>query len=429
MQDDLLARARRQAEQADSSVRTVALLRIARAESVGNASQARRTFLEALEGTRDLRGRNREHVLGEAREVAAAVDPALLSEIPIVRATGPERFGRDRVVQIMLAHGHLDAAFDYLAHYDDPSSFPFLWVGNVLHQLDSDSPHDAARRMTLLRRTVDIWVKNSPDRQSLERGHFVQLFGHFWRELPADEALTVALTIVARAAEEPDTGTSAGYMHEVHFTSPRQNSLFQILHVLRHLDPALAQSLIESHDQLAVAARRYPNGLETMQEEAEAEAERRRGEGATCGGGYILAGDPRDFPRQRRLVDAIRSGDFGPSFEDAIEKYREDTSAAEPNYAPKEFWPSTGTFRTLLYQAGKRMGPQAEEFLEQIPDTDLRLFATIELAAALDGVPEPSITHRTQRRPPDFPGTTRARIAGGGGGTGGRNVHPFDAKS
>jgi hypothetical protein len=76
------------------------------------------------------------------------------------------------------------------------------------------------------------------------------------------------------------------------------------------------------------------------------------------------------------------------------------------------------------------MGPKAAEFLEQIPDADLRLFATIELAAALAGVPEPSITHRKQRRPPDFPGNTRASIAGGGGGTtGGRNVHPFDAKS
>jgi hypothetical protein len=207
--------------------------------------------------------------------------------------------------------------------------------------------------------------------------------------------------IVAQAAEEPDTGTSAGYANEIHFTSPRQNTLFQILHVLRHLDPALAQSLIGSHDQLAAGARRYPNGLETMNEEAETEAKCRKADGATCGGGYILAGDPRDFDRQRRLIDATRSGDFERSIEDAIEKYREDTSAATRNYAPKEYWPSTGAFRTVFYHAGRSLGPEAAKLLKQIPDDDVRLFANIELAASLAGLPGSSITQMKQPYPPD----------------------------
>jgi hypothetical protein len=134
--------------------------------------------------------------------------------------------------------------------------------------------------------------------------------------MSVEEALALARSIVERTTEEPDAGTSASYANEVHFTSPRQNTLFQDLHDLRHLDPALARSIVESHDQLAAAVRRYPNGLETMNEEAEAEAKRRKAAGATCGGGYILAGDPRDFDRQRRLIDATRSGDFEPSIED-----------------------------------------------------------------------------------------------------------------
>jgi hypothetical protein len=239
----------------------------------------------------------------------------------------------------------------------------------------------------------------------------VQLFAHFWKEFPSEEALAVTRMIVAQAAEEPDTGTSAGYMNEIRLTSRRQNTLFQILHVLRHLDPALAQSLIDSHDQLAVAARRYPNGLETMNEEAEAEAKRRKADGATCGGGgYALAGDPRDFDRQRRLIDATRSGDFEPSIYDAIEKYREDASLDTPNYAPKEYWPSTGAFRTIFYRAGRRLGFEAAKLLEQIPDDDLRLFASIELAAALAGVPESSITQMKQPNPPDSEAFRGGRI-------------------
>ena len=96
-----------------------------------------------------------------------------------------------------------------------------------------------------------------------------------------------------------------------------------------------------------MAARRYPMGLESMHEELEAEAERRKAERATCEGGscgrggYILSGDPREFDRQRQIIDAARNGDFAPSIEDAQEKYRQDTSADAPNYAPREYWPST----------------------------------------------------------------------------------------
>ena len=239
-----------------------------------------------------------------------------------------------------------------------------------------------------------------PGRYSHNRDQFVQVFGRHWTEFAAGEASAVARMVVERAVSEPDAAMSAGYMKEVQFRSTRQNTLFQILHVLRRLDPALAQSLLDSYDQLAVAARRYPNGLETMNEEVEAEAKRRLASGATCeSGGYILAGDPGDFDRQRRLVDAMRSGEFAQSIEDALEKYREDTSPDTRNYSPKAYWPSTGVFRRVLYQAGKRLGVSAAELLEQIPDDDLRLFASIELAAARAGVPAPRIIQMKQPNP------------------------------
>ncbi len=256
---------------------------ISRAESAADVSRARRTLLEGLEVIRSLPSSVREHLLEEARGVAAAVSPELLAEIPITRHGGRARFASINIVQIMLAHGHVDAAFDYLLRDDDEASFPFPSVGGVLQRLDPHSPECAARRMMLLRHAVEVWHRSTSGRDHLERDHFVRLFGHFWKEFPSEEALAVARMIVAQAAEEPDTGTSAGYANEIHFTSPRQNTLFQILHVLRHLDPALAQSLIGSHDQLAAGVRRYPNGLETVNEEAETEAKRRKADGATCG--------------------------------------------------------------------------------------------------------------------------------------------------
>ena len=409
MRNALLDSARRQAQRADPSVHAAALLRIARAESVGQVSEARRTLLEALDSIQKLPTLSRSHLPEEARYVTAGVAPDLLAELPATNSVVHEQRVSVRIVQTMLAYGHTDAAFDYLLRYEDPASFPFLSVRGVLHHLDRQRPESAERRLTLLRRTLKIWRKSPSGRHSRQRrllspevltqlDHFVQLFGTFWKEFPPKEALAAARMVVKRAAEAPDTGTSADYEDEFHFSSPRQYVLFNVLHVLRHLDPALADSLIHSHDQLASAARRYPNGQETMEEEVKAEVERRKADCATSeGASLVLMGE--DLDRQRRLIIAARDGNFGPSMDDALEKYREDTSPVTRNYAPKEYWPSTGTFRTTLYRAGKHLGLEAAKFLEQIPDEDLRLFATIELAAALGGVPESWITHMKQPAP------------------------------
>jgi hypothetical protein len=417
MPDDRFETAYRQAEKAAPSMRAAALLRIARAQSVTNASQARQTLLEGLDAVRTLRASARDQLFQEARGAAAAVSPELLAEIPVPECGAghfaPPGFESVHIVQTMLTHGHLNAAFDYLLHENDPDSFPFPSVGGVLHQLDPNKPENATRRLMMLRHAVELWRQSLSGGPRHGRNHFlghrrgfVGLFGHFWNEFPPEEALSTVRTIVDHAVKEPDAGTSAGYPNEIHFSSPRQDTLFQIFHVLRHLDPVVAESLLGSQDQLAIAVRRYPNGLETMNEEAKAEADRRKGERADCeggtcgGGGYILTGDRRDFDRQRQIIDAVRNGDFAPSIEDALEKYRQDTSPDAPNYAPKEYWPSTGAFRSTLYQAGKRLGSDAGRLLEQVPDDDLRLFASIEFAAALSGAPASTITSMKQPRPP-----------------------------
>ena len=59
-----------------------------------------------------------------------------------------------------------------------------------------------------------------------------------------------------------------------------------------------------------------------------------------------------------------------------------------------------GAFRSTLYQAGQRLGSDAASLLEQIPDGDLRLFAAIELAAALAGAPPSPITSMKHPHPP-----------------------------
>ncbi|HYZ83393.1 MAG TPA: hypothetical protein VE621_03285, partial [Bryobacteraceae bacterium] len=90
----------------------------------------------------------------------------------------------------------------------------------------------------------------------------------------------------------------------------------------------------------------------------------------------------------------------------ALDAYAEDTAPDRPNMASKEFWPSTQYLRSVLYQAGKKMGSAAAPLLDRAPDPDLRLFAAIELEAALAGLPDFAgvrVENRQPRRKPAGP--------------------------
>jgi hypothetical protein len=397
--DDLLARARVEAERARAPIRAAALMRIARVETRFDRGQARITFEMGLAEARGLRGREGQAILSSARLLAAAVEPKLLHEIPSDGHRHHAGFERGMLVNVMLQHQHVDAAFEYVTD-GDSFGFPFGYAVNLIHRIEDES-----QRVAVVRRAVEAW-RSGDDGEVLFRG-FNGFFGSQWRLLPSDEAREIVLEIVRKEMERPDEATSAGYPDGIRITSRREHMFFELLHVLRHLDPSLAESLIAGHEQLAAAARRFPKGRETMIEEDEERRRQMAASGQSCTGGFVMAGDPRDMPYMHSMIEASRSGDYEPPIGHALEKYKEDTDPENPNEAPKAMWPSTARFRSILHSAGKRLGKDAAVYLKRVPDEDLRLFARIELAAALAGLPEVPGSQMTYR-----PRQHRARIQG-----------------
>ena len=405
MPDDVLALALEQAERSEPTVRVAALLRIARVESAVDRQNARKTFERALTATRGITGADGSFLLAHARLVAAAVAPDLLPDIPSFDGL-PRRVSSETLGRIMLDHQHASAAFDYLVSYDEPSSFPFGVAAALMQSSRNDE-----RRLLVLRSCIAAWWE-APAERPFQLIQFISLFQSQWKILPLEEADTLAREIVRRTLEQPDQPITATYDPEgtASITSGRQHTLFQIFHIVRHLDGQLAESLIARHEQLAAAVHRFPNGMESVMQEAETRrAEARR---SGTGGGYAMLGSPRDFPYLRALMEASQDGDFGPAIQHAIEKYREDAAPERPNQAPKEFWPSTSRFRSVLYKAGKQVGENAAVYLEAIPDADVRLFAQIELAAALAGLPELPGMQREYHHAPDGPGRRMSRAGG-----------------
>ena len=405
MLQDSVARVMEQAENSSADVRAAALLRIARVQSAYDSVAARVTFRSGLDAVRALSGRDKQFLLEQSRMLAAAVAPELLNEIeintPLHGGRVPLRFSSYRIGKNMLEHKHLDAACDFVTNYADAATFPFMVVPELMSRLG-----DPQRKASLLRRALEA------GRGSMDHD-FVWLFGACWKELPPDEAAAAARELVRTALEHSDNPITASYdqEHKVQITSTREHTLFQILHILRHLEPGLAETLISSHSQLAAAAAVYPNGTESILAESEArgreEAQKEQESSASPRRGYGMGGDPRDFPYMKTLIDGMEDGDFRESITYAEEKYKMDAHPASPNQVPKEFWPSTHAFRQILFQSGKRLGEDAVRYLEFVGDSDVRLFAEIEWLAALAGLPEFQSIQREYRPPSKNPATRK----------------------
>lgn len=380
MVDDLLVSAIEQAERSTAPVRAAALLRVARVETALNPSAARKTFDRGLDAIRRLPDLDNEFLLQQAALIAAAVAPELLSGTPRLI---PLPMFEDTLLNVMLDHGRLEQAVSRLLHHEDTAEFPFGMIHVVMQRMG-----DTGVKLALLRRAIEAWRHAPPyDPMKPPDGEFIRLFQSRWNQLPAAESLIVVREIVRVTIEQPEQPITASYTDgAVEITSWRAHVFFQILHILQHLDPELAESLIAGHAQLANAARRFPKGQESIEEEAE--SRRRRERPSTRQSGRIMMGSPKDFPYLESLHQSGIDGDFGPPFGHALEKYRKDSNPKDPNRAPREFWPSACAYRRILYDAGKRLGRDASVYLEQVPDDDLRLFAQIELAAALAGLPQ-----------------------------------------
>ena len=375
-------------------MRLAALMRIARVQTAFDRGQARITFEMALEEAQRLKGRERESMLQLARLIVAAVAPDLLDQIPS-GSHGPKRqFESGMLVKTMLDHNLTDAAFQYVSDYKDVSTIPLGYFPNVIQRMKDDEP-----KLTLLRHATKAWRK-MPDNHS--RSDFLHIFQNLWRLMPLDEAQDLAREIVRDSLDRPDRATTAGYFEGVAFTSHREHTLFGIIHIVQHLDPPLAESLSAGHEQLASAIRRFPHGWESIFEESEERRKQSMATGAACGGGFGMAGNPKDKPYMMAMMQASKDADYRPAIAHALEQYQRDIDPNSPNLAPKPVWPSTSSFRSILYQAGKQIGADAAVYLDRVPEDDLRLFAHIELEAALAGLPELQAM-QSMYRPPQRP--------------------------
>ena len=381
MAQQLLSGALEQAERSEPVVRAAALLHIARVLNVFDHAEAERVLERGLALAAELTETDREVILDQAVSLAATVSPDRAIRLaPSVRDDMPGGT-MSKALFDMISHGHLAEAVQYLSDPVSVEDYPFDAAVQAI-----GSSKDDETRLRILRSAIGAMRRQIASGQGttlFQRGpgRFSRMVTRWLRLLPATEATEVVRDLVRGILSQPDAGIRAS-ADDVRFSSRREHHLFQILGPLQRLDPDLAASLIRVYPQLASAAARYPYGHESMEAAARERAAQEPPRAPVEQPDYIMVGQ-RLIP----IPEAITT-DFQEAFNLALRLYARETDPEHPNDAPQECWPSAQEFRNILYKAGQHEGRAAVRHLERIPDPALRLFAQIELAAALAGLPQ-----------------------------------------
>ena len=376
MLPDLLSASLDEAETSNPTVRAAALFHIARVLNAFDHAEAERVVERALTLASDLPEPEREVVLAQAVPLVATVSPKRALQLaPSVSYDMPGGVVQQALFD-MMSHGHVAEAIEYLSFPNLSGEYPFDAALQAIGRSNDDATRLRILRSALaaMQRQMEIGSIGPAFREISTR-----IFSRWYGLLPPDEAAAVVRDLVRWILRQPDEFIRAN-IQDARFSSTRAHRLFEILGPLQRLDPQLAQSLIEEHPQLAAAAALYPHGQESI--EAAARRNQQPQAAHVEQPHYILVG--------RRLIpmpEAL-STDFKDAFDSALRAYFTDTDPEQPNDAPQECWPSAGEFRNILYKAGQHEGGDAVRHLDRIPDAALRLFAKIELAAALAGLPQ-----------------------------------------
>jgi len=378
MPEQLLLAACEQAERSETAIRAAALMHIARVRARSDQAAAEQLLERGIALAKDIDGDASSLLLSNTISLAAAVSAKLA--LPLyAEYRRMEPFGGPVVslVNVMAQHGHIGDAIAYLSDPLPGDRFPLHYVNNLEREC-----HDDETRRKLLVLAIREWRNPAPRERGAEERFagpsFTALFGRYWNLLRREVATPVLRELIDCALDmksEPIEYTLTENPEDPKLASEQEFQLFKLVPALQHLDPDLARSVLEGRPQLAAAVKRFPLGMRSVWD-GQSKYDPARDD-------LVEIGDSELMP----IAEALAT-DFEVAFRHAQESFAEDTDVESPNGAHKECWPSAREFRHILFKAGQHQGLAAAKHLDRIPDPDLRLFAQIELCAAIAGLPQ-----------------------------------------
>ena len=172
---------------------------------------------------------------------------------------------RQRAIEAITAHliekGDLDRAVELLNSLGSTGEYPFHAAQLVFEKL----PAGDGRREALFGYSMSAYGLRPGD-------DFVRFVGKHWKALPRAQAVAAVGAILEntlkKKVESADqyTGTLTSDKGTVTFSDPQSIELFDVLYIVREVEPKRAAELLDTRFELKSALERFPKGRESMGE-------------------------------------------------------------------------------------------------------------------------------------------------------------------
>ncbi len=212
--------------------------------------------------------KNRERMQAEIVQVLADIDvPEAVALLRQMQATAGEYDPRwlaiDKIVQVLIQKKDFDTAIELVENIGSTGFFSYTGAGIIFGALPADDP----RRTTLFGSAMVAYGAH-PHRS------FVVLLGGHGLDVPkqmAEAALNSFLReILDKKSEEEHSQTGVSFATAkgtVSFDSREDSELFDVMHIVRTINPKRAEELLETRPGLRAWLEQYPKGTESLRAE------------------------------------------------------------------------------------------------------------------------------------------------------------------
>jgi hypothetical protein len=157
-----------------------------------------------------------------------------------------------------------ERALDLLAQSSSEPRFPYWAAAELMNALPADH---ADQRTTAFRAAQANYLRFGAS-ESFVTDRFLSLVADFGEKLPPT-MVKQAITDLLEGAKAPSEATRfqvtlSGSEGVVMFTSDYEYRLFQLLPILKKLDPAMAQLKLKEHPEVQAALEQFPDGPKSL---------------------------------------------------------------------------------------------------------------------------------------------------------------------
>ena len=263
----LLDAAAKMVTSAQPQVQVAALLHLGENYNLVDPKKALECLEQAFAASADLpssrfedqRGQLQAQIVNRTAEVSLDKALEMLPQLAAPPTGQPDRRMEptERMVRLLLDKKDFDLAMRVVEAVGSSGEYPFRAARSIFEKLDAEDP-----------RRVEIFGAATTAFIGRPNGPFGEFLSRRWQEAPrpmAESALRAVINAILDRKEEflmsTNISTAKG---TVSFKNRQDRELFEIMHVLRALDPKRADELLETRPQLRSAVERFPLGTSSM---------------------------------------------------------------------------------------------------------------------------------------------------------------------